>query len=146
MTVIWTKPSFSVRIEQLDVGSSTAWYKNSVTPLFVFAFALGGGAVLRWYIFLLTGVLEAGSTDVHIAWLLWVRIFKCLAQAHSRDNTGRFRDSDHTIRNRRFQNIALRHRSRVPVRISKAITVKQRSQTFLKLRATSCVPINAEGY
>jgi len=31
--------------------------------------------------FLLTGVLEAGSTDVHIAWLLCVRIFKCLAQA-----------------------------------------------------------------
>jgi len=26
----------------------------------------------------------------------------CLAQAHSSDNTGRFRESDHTIRNRRF--------------------------------------------
>jgi len=26
----------------------------------------------------------------------------CLAQAHNSDNTGRFRESDHTIRNRRF--------------------------------------------
>jgi len=52
--------------------------------------------------FLLTGGLEAGSTDVRIAWPLSVRIFKCLAQAHSSDNTGRFRESDRTIRNRRF--------------------------------------------
>jgi len=44
VTVIWTKPSFSVRIEQSDVGSSAASYKNSVTSLFVFEFALGGGA------------------------------------------------------------------------------------------------------
>ena len=26
---------------------------------------------------------------MQIAWLLWVRVFKCLAQAHSSDNTGR---------------------------------------------------------
>jgi len=50
----------------------------------------------------LTWVLEAGSTDVQIAWLLWLRVFKCHAQAHSSDNTGRFRESDHTIRNSRF--------------------------------------------
>ena len=78
---------------------------------------------------------------MHVAWLLWVRIVKCLAQAHSSDNTGRFRESDQTIRNRRFSNIALRHRSRLPVCVSKAITVKHESPTFLKLRATSCVPI-----
>jgi len=28
-------------------------------------------------------------------------VFKCLAQAHSSDNTGRCRESDHTIRNPR---------------------------------------------
>ena len=44
----------------------------------------------------------------------------CLAQAHNSDNTGRFQESDHTIRNRRFQNIALRHRSRVHICISKS--------------------------
>ena len=45
-TLIWTKPSFSVKIEQSDVGSSTAWYKISVTlSLFVFEFALGRGSV-----------------------------------------------------------------------------------------------------
>jgi len=76
--------------------------------------------------FLLTEVLEAGSTDVHAAWLLWVRIFKCLAQEHSSDNTGRFRESDRTIRNSRFWNIALCHRSCVPVCISKAITVSRK--------------------
>ena len=31
-----------------------------------------------------------------------MRVFKCLAQAHNSDNTGRFRESDHTIRNRRL--------------------------------------------
>jgi len=51
---------------------------------------------------LLSGVLEAGSTDVQIARLLWVRVFKWLAEAHSSDNTGRFRVSDHTIQNHRF--------------------------------------------
>jgi len=40
--------------------------------------------------------------DVLIAWLFSVRVFKCLAQAHSNDNTGRFRESDRTIRNRLF--------------------------------------------
>jgi len=34
-----------------------------------------------------------------------VRIFKCLAQAHSSDNTGRFRESDRAIRNRRGHNV-----------------------------------------
>jgi len=35
--LICSKPSFSVKIEQVDVDSSTAWYKNSVTlSLFVF--------------------------------------------------------------------------------------------------------------
>jgi len=53
-------------------------------------------------LFWLTGVLEAGSTDEQIACLLWVRVFNCLAQAHSGDDTGRIRESDHTIRNRRF--------------------------------------------
>jgi len=32
-----------------------------------------------------------------------VRVFKCLAQAHSNDNTGKCRESDPSIRNRRFQ-------------------------------------------
>jgi len=37
MNLIWTKPSFSVKIEQSDVDSSTAWYKNSVfLSFFVF--------------------------------------------------------------------------------------------------------------
>jgi len=31
-----------------------------------------------------------------------VRVFKCLAQAHSNDNTGRCRESHPSIRNRRF--------------------------------------------
>ena len=44
VTFIRAKPSFSVKIEQSDVGSSKAWYKNSVTPLFVFELALGRGA------------------------------------------------------------------------------------------------------
>jgi len=36
--LIWTQLSFSAKIEQSDVGSSTAWYKNSVAlSLFVFA-------------------------------------------------------------------------------------------------------------
>jgi len=55
--------------------------------------------------FMIIGVLEADSTDVHIAWFLWVRIFKCLAQAHSSDNTDRFRESDRTIRNRRGHHV-----------------------------------------
>jgi len=78
--LIWTKLSFSVKIEQSDVGSSTAWCKNSVTlSLFVFEFALGRGATC-WddRFFWLTGVLEAISTDVQIAWLLWVRVFSAL--------------------------------------------------------------------
>jgi len=41
ITLIWTKLSFSVKIERSDVGSSTAFYKNSITlSLFVFEFAL----------------------------------------------------------------------------------------------------------
>ena len=49
MTLIWTKPSISVKIEQSDVYSSTAWYKNSVIlSLFVFEFALGRGAGGWW--------------------------------------------------------------------------------------------------
>jgi len=40
--------------------------------------------------------------DVQIAWLLWVRVFKCLAQVRCSNNTDRFRESDHTIRNGRF--------------------------------------------
>jgi len=46
--LIWTKPSFSVKIEQSDVGRSTAWYKNSVTlSLLVFEFAGVGSQTLR---------------------------------------------------------------------------------------------------
>jgi len=45
LTFVWTKPLFSVKIEQLDVGSSTALYKNSVIfSLFFYEFALGRGA------------------------------------------------------------------------------------------------------
>ena len=33
--------------------------------------------------------VEAGRTDMHIAWSLWVRVFKWLAQAHSNDNQAR---------------------------------------------------------
>jgi len=44
----------------------------------------------------------------------------CLAQVHISDNTGRFRDYDHTIRNHRFQNIVLRHKRRVHICISKS--------------------------
>ena len=42
--------------------------------------------------------VEAGCTDVQIAWPLecTVRVYKCLAQAHSNDNTGRCMES--TIR------------------------------------------------
>jgi len=43
--------------------------------------------------------VEVGSTDVQVA----LRVFKCLAQAHSNDNTGRCRESDSFIRNRRLQ-------------------------------------------
>jgi len=43
-----------------------------------------------------------------------------LAQAHNSDNTGSFRESNHTIRDRRAWNIALRHRSRVHICISKS--------------------------
>jgi len=60
---------------------------------------------------------------VQIAWILWVRVLKCLAlvaQVHCSDNTGRFRESDHTIWNRRFYNTALRNRSRVHICISKS--------------------------
>ena len=68
-------------------------------------------------------LVEAGRTHVQIAWPLKcaVRVFKCLAQAHSNDNTGRCRESHPSIRNRRF---ALHHWSRVHICISKAITVK----------------------
>ena len=52
--------------------------------------------------FLLTGVLEAGRTNLRIAWTFWVRVFMCIAQAHSNDNAGRCRESDPSIRNRRF--------------------------------------------
>jgi len=38
-------------------------------------------------------ITEMLKTDVQIAWPLWARVFKCLAQAYSNDNTGRFRES-----------------------------------------------------
>jgi len=50
-------------------------------------------------------LVEAGCTDVQIAWPLLARrarLYKCLVQAHSNDNTGRCRESDSSIRNRRF--------------------------------------------
>jgi len=47
-------------------------------------------------------ITELLKTDVQIAWPLWVRAFKCLVQAHSNDNTGKCRESDPSIRNRRF--------------------------------------------
>ena len=40
-----------------------------------------------------------GRTNVQIAWPLWVRVFKCLAQAHSNDSTGKCRELDPSIRN-----------------------------------------------
>ena len=46
--------------------------------------------------------VEAGRTDVQIAWPLWVRVFKCLAQTHSNDNTGRCKEWDSSIRDHRF--------------------------------------------
>jgi len=46
--------------------------------------------------------VEAGRTDVQIAWPRWVGVFECLAQAHSNDSTGRFRESDPSIRNHCF--------------------------------------------
>jgi len=56
---------------------------------------------------------------VRIAWRLWVRVFKCLAQAHSNDDTGRCWELNPSIRNRRFWNIGLPHWSRVHICISK---------------------------
>jgi len=49
-------------------------------------------------------LVKAARTDVQIAWPLEcaARVLKCLAQAHSNDNTGRCRESDPSIRNRRF--------------------------------------------
>jgi len=67
-------------------------------------------------------LVEAGRTDVQIAWPLLVRrarLYKCLAQAHSSDNTGMCRESDPSIRNRRFKNFALRHWCRIYICISK---------------------------
>jgi len=46
--------------------------------------------------------VEAIRTVVQIAWPFWVRVFKCLAQASSSDNTGSCRESDPSIRNGRF--------------------------------------------
>ena len=46
--------------------------------------------------------VEVDRTVVQIARVLWVRVFKCLAQAHS-NNTDRCRESDPSMRNRRFQ-------------------------------------------
>jgi len=42
------------------------------------------------------------ETDVQIAWPLWVRVFKCLAQAHRNDDPGSCRESGPSMRNRRF--------------------------------------------
>jgi len=47
-------------------------------------------------------LVEAGCTDVEIAWPTLVRVFKFLVQAHSSENTGRDRESEPSIRNRRF--------------------------------------------
>ena len=45
MTLIWTNPSFFVKIEQSDVSRSKACYNNSVAlSFFFFEFALGRGA------------------------------------------------------------------------------------------------------
>jgi len=52
--------------------------------------------------FLINRSLEASRTYVQMAWPFCVRVLKCLAQAHSKDNTGRCMESDPSIRNRRF--------------------------------------------
>jgi len=46
--------------------------------------------------------VEAAYAEVEIVWTLWVRVFTCLVEAHSNDNTRRCRESDPTIRNLRF--------------------------------------------
>jgi len=85
-------------------------------------FALGRGAgCYDDRFFWLTGVLEAGRTYVRIAWPLWVRVFKCLAQAHSSDNTGRCKEGVRPFDPEpSLLTIALRRRSRVHVCISKS--------------------------
>jgi len=67
-------------------------------------------------------------------------------QAHSNDNTGKRRESDPSIRKRRFQPLRCAIEVARIFASAKAITVKQGSPIFLKLRATSCVKINAKSY
>ena len=67
--------------------------------------------------------VEAGRTDVQIAWPFWMRVLKCLAQAHSNDNTDSCRESD-PIRNRRFSTLRCAFEVAYIFASVKAITVK----------------------
>ena len=62
-----------------------------------------------------------------------VRVFKCLAQAHSNDNTGKCRESDPSIRNSRFQLLRCANEVAYIFASVKAITV-----TFLVWENTTC--------
>jgi len=59
-------------------------------------------------------------------------------------NTGRFRESDHTIRNRRFWNIALRHRCRVHICISKGNSRKMSCLGEHSTQGTSALWVNKQ--
>jgi len=133
---LWKSSNRSSVAQQLDIR---------IWKLFLCSFSLSRGAGCQDdRFFWITGVVEAGSTDVQIAWLLWVRVFKCLAQAHSSDSTGRF-ESDHTIRNHRFQNIALRHRCRVHICISKRNYRKMSCLGEHNTQGTSTPWVNKQG-
>jgi len=67
------------------------------------------------------------------------------ARSHSSDNTGRFRESDHTIRKRRFWNIALRHRSPVHICISKSNYRKVSCLGEHNTQGTSTPYVNNQG-
>ena len=54
-------------------------------------------------LFWLTGVFEASSTDVQIAWLLQVLVCKCLAQVHSSDNSGVFQRKRKFLKNPEYK-------------------------------------------
>jgi len=74
-------------------------------------------------------LVEADRTDVQLLgpFECAVRVYKCLGQAHSNDNTGRCRESDPSIRNRRFQ------------RLSSAIDVTYISASVKAITVVSCL-------
>ena len=82
---------------------------------------------------------------MQIAWRLWVCVFKCLAQAHSNDDTGRCRESNPSILNRRFWNIDLRYWSRVHICISKSNYHKVSCLGENNTQGTSLPWVNKQG-